>query len=142
MIAREQVTFTALGARFFPSKVSAAYSKAHDPGVIGQLGRYRGQPVPYGVASFDAPEEEKEKIVYLHRVVFPLLPALRAAGADDFSLHITYKYENQCSIGFSKEEIRLIAELDCDVPVDCWTDTEANQALVPTPMSVTRMALR
>jgi hypothetical protein len=122
MIAREQITFTAQGDSFIPSKVDAPYSKAHDPGAIGERGRYTGMPIPYGVADFDVPDEEKEKIAYLHRIVMPLLPAMRSAGAEEFRLHITYRYENQCAIGFSKEEIKMIAELECDVPIDCWQD--------------------
>lgn len=126
MIAREQVTFTAQGNNFRPSMVSAPYSEAHDPGVIGACGRYLGLPIPYGSADFDAPKEEQEKIAYLHRIVTPLLPALRSAGAEEFRLHITYHYENQCAIGFSKEEVKMIAEMDCDLPIDCWTaDSES-----------------
>ena len=121
MIAREQVTFTAKGDNFRPSMVGAPYSKARDPGVIGQRGRYIGVPIPYGVADFDAPEEGKEKITYLHGLVTPFLSALRLAGAEEFQLHITYQYEYQCGLAFSKEETRMIVEMDCDLIIDCWT---------------------
>jgi len=126
MITREQVTFTAQGDNFMPSKVGAPYSSAHDPGSIGQWGRYKGVPVPYGVADFEAPEVEKDKILYLHRIVVPFLPAMRSAGAEEFRLHITYHYEDQCSIGFSREEARMISELQCAVPIDCCRNEEPN----------------
>ncbi len=124
MVLRTQVTFSAGGERFTPSKVSAPFTDAHDPGEIGKAGRYRGLPTPYGSAHLDAPQEEKEKLAYLHRIVVPLLPLLREAGADDFCLRITYHCDSG-AIGFSKEEIRMIAEMDCDVPIDCLIDEEA-----------------
>ena len=122
MITRDQVTFAAQGDGFVPSKVGAPYSSAQDPGSIGQWGRYKGVPVPYGVADFDAPENLKDKIAYLHQVVVPFLAVIRSAGAEEFRLHITYHYENQCAIGFSREEARMISELQCEVSIDCLRD--------------------
>lgn len=124
MIRRTQVTFSTSGKDFLPSKVSAPFTAAHDPGAIGKVGRYRGIPLPYGSADFDAPEDEEEKIAYLHRIIVPLLPALRNAGADDFSLRITYHCDSG-AIGFSKEEMRMVSELECDVPIDCLIEDEA-----------------
>jgi len=141
MITNEQATFTAQGDSFLPSLVAAPYTSFHDPGVIRRLGRYKGIPVPYGVASIEAPEGEREKIACLHRIVVPLLKSMRSAGAQEFRLHLTYRYESQCAIGFSKLELQMMAEMDCDVPIDCWTDQEQpNQAVQrtsATPPSLT-----
>lgn len=123
MILRTQITFSASGESFSPSKLCAPFSNAHDPGEIGRYGRYRGVPVPYGSASFDAPEDHPEKIAYLHSVVVPLLPALREAGADHFSLQISYHCDSE-SIGFSKEEIRMLAAFECDIPINCFRPDE------------------
>jgi hypothetical protein len=131
MIIRTQVTFTALGEHFVPSKISAPFTDAHDPGEIGRAGRYRGIPDPNGWADFHAPEKEEAKIAYLHRIVVPLLPALRAAGAEDFTLRITYHCDSG-AIGFTKEEIRMLAEMACDVPIDCLIEEEPNQPPEPT----------
>eukprot|EP01035_Chromulina_nebulosa_P065399 gene65399-89457_t len=119
MIVRTQVTFMATGEHFRPSKVPAQFSAAHDPGVIGKLGRYRGLPVPYGSADFDAPEEEPEKITWIYHRVFPFLRAMREAGAESFTLHITYTYDAQCALGFSREELKMVLDLDCEFHVDC-----------------------
>jgi hypothetical protein len=132
MIIRTQVTFVATGERFTPSKVPAQFSAAHDPGVIGKLGRYRGIPVPYGSGDFDVPEEVPEKIAYVHQRAFPFLGAMRDAGAEHFWLHITYQYDAQCSLGFSAEELRMILGLDCELHIDCWTAGEPNQTLQAT----------
>ena len=139
MIYRTQVTFTAYGERFAPSKVSALFTDAHDPGSVAKTGRYRGKPTPYGSASFDVPEEVPEKIEYLHRLVVPLLPALREAGADDFWIRITY-HSDSGALGFSKREIMMLAEMDCDVPIDCVIDEKPNKAPEPTTMAVTPRA--
>jgi hypothetical protein len=128
MILRTQVTFSAAGDHFTPSKVEAPFTDAHDPGEIGRAGRYRGIPDPNGYASFDAPEDEPKKIEYLHRIVVPLLPALHEAGAEDFWLRITY-HGDSGAIGFSKEEIKMLAELQCDVPIDCIIEEEPIQGI-------------
>jgi hypothetical protein len=122
MIVRTQVSFSAIGDQFTPSKVCAQFSEAHDPGVIGKLGRYRGVPVPYGSADIIVPEEVEEKIAYVHGHAFPFLRDMRQAGAENFSLHITYQYDAQCALGFSKEELKLIMQLECDLAIDCWTE--------------------
>lgn len=124
MIVRTQVTFSATGARFTPSKVTAEFSEAHDPGVIGQTGRYRGVPVPFGSADIDVPDEVPEKIAYVYERVRPFLCAMREAGAEDFWLHITYHYSAQCALGFSQEELKMILAMECDFAIDCMEADE------------------
>ena len=127
MILRTQVSFVATGECFMPSKVPAQFSSAHDPGVIGKTGRYRGVPVPYGSATFSAPEEEKEKIAYIHARAFPFISAMRDAGAERLWLSIGYAYDSQCALSFSKEELRMILDLDGDFLIDCWQEKEPIQ---------------
>jgi hypothetical protein len=122
MITREQVTFTAQGDQFMPSKVKAYFTEFHDPGVIGNIGRYRGVPIPYGCASIDAPENTSEKIKYIHSKVVPILEQLRHTGASSLRLHITYHYDTQCALGFSDSEMKLISELGCELAIDCLND--------------------
>jgi hypothetical protein len=133
MIVRTQMTFVAYGERFTPSKVPAQFSEAHDPGVVGKVGRYRGVPVPYGSAEFDVPDEVPEKIAYVHKRAVPFLAAMRESGAAEFSLHITYHYDAQCALGFSTEELKMIIELDCSLHIDCMTANRAEQARCSEP---------
>jgi hypothetical protein len=123
MIHREEITFCAYGKRLFRSKVSAPFSDAHDPGSIGMYAPHKVEPLPYGSANFDVPEMEEGKIVWIHRLVAPLLPSLKEAGADDFWLHITYHCDSG-AIGFSKEELKMIVDLDCDFSIDFVVDEE------------------
>jgi hypothetical protein len=84
--------------------------------------------VPAGSANFDVPEGEKKGIRYLHSLVYPLMPALRAAGATAFFIHITYHYDYQCGLGFDAEEMRMLAEFGCTVSIDCWKDDDDTDA--------------
>jgi hypothetical protein len=140
MITGEFVSFMAQGDLFRPSKVNAPFSSASDPGDIETKGRFKGKPLPFGAARFDAPKEEEAKIAYLHRVILPFLPALRAAGADSFRLYISYEYDTQCAIGFTREEVQMICDLQCDFPIDCWQREQPNQQPLPTLSNVTPAA--
>jgi len=144
MIVRTQVSFSVSGERFMPSKVPATFSDAHDPGVIGKLGRYRGAAVPYGSAGFHAPEEEKSKLAWIYDRVLPFRAAMQDAGAEHFTLSVTYTYDSQCALSFTKEELKMILELDCDFHVDCEVaplmKEEPNQSPEPTAMLVTPRA--
>jgi hypothetical protein len=128
MLTRTQISFVAGGDTFRPSTIDAPFSEAEDPGAIGKLGRYRGVPVPAGSATFSVPESEKDGIRYLHALAFPLMPILRAAGATDFFIHITYHYDKQCALGFDSEELQMLAEFGCTVSIDCWKDDDDKNA--------------
>ncbi len=128
MIVRTQMTFGAYGEKFRPSKVGAQFSTSHDPGALGRVGRYRGVPLPYGSADFEVPDDIPDKIAYIHKRAYPNLVCMREAGAEEFWLHITYHYDAQCALGLSKDELRMILELDCDLRVDC-TAAESTEPL-------------
>lgn len=128
MIVRTQMTFGAYGEKFRPSKVGAQFSTSHDPGALGRVGRYRGVPLPYGSADFEVPDDIPDKIAYIHKRAYPYLVCMREAGAEEFWLHITYHYDAQCALGLSKDELRMILELDCDLRVDC-TAAESTEPL-------------
>jgi hypothetical protein len=57
---------------------------------------------------------------------------MRAVGADNFSLHIAYHYDAQCALEFSREEVKMIMELDCDFTVDCILEDGPNPVLQAT----------
>jgi hypothetical protein len=45
--------------------------------------------------------------------------AMHDAGAEYFTLSITYTYDSQRALSFSREELRMILDLECDFHVDC-----------------------
>ncbi len=128
MITRTQISLVVGGDMFRPSTIDAPFSEAEDPGAIGKLGRYRGVPVPEGSASFYVPESEQDGIRYLHRLAFPLMPVLRAAGATEFFIHITYHHDEQCALGFDSEDLQMLADFGCTVSIDCWKGDDNKNA--------------
>ena len=123
MIIRTQATFSAQGEFFKPSLAKLPYSSFHDTGAIGVNGLYKGLPTPYGTADFEAPENEPRKIQYLYSLVKPSLGVLREVGADSFCMHISY-HADSGALGFSADELRMMAELECDLPIDLYLQNE------------------
>ena len=120
MITRTQVTLCVYGTHFTPSKVAAKFSSAHDPGALGTMGRYRGVPIPYGSAEFDAPEAQEKQIEFVFRLAAPFVAAMRAAGAESLLMHITYHFAGQCAIELLTEELKMVSGLQCDLVIDCF----------------------
>jgi hypothetical protein len=123
MILGTRATFSAQGAAFRPSLANLPFSSFHDAGAIGVSGLYRGLPTPYGSCDFDAPEGENEPIRYLYQLVRPRLSILKELGAESFSLHLTY-YSDSGALGFSAAELKMISELECDMPIDLEIQNE------------------
>ena len=109
------VSFEIWGEDFRPSRVPFTFSKQHDPGVIGTIGRYRGQPVPYGSASYYVPSSVRntDRIKHIVETIEPLLPAIRDAGANKWHLSIGRFYCAQCNEEYSLEQLHMIARLGC-----------------------------
>jgi len=123
-----EATFSAYGKDFRPFVAAAGFSEAHDAGIIGDRGSYRGVPIPFGLAKFRAPEGERDKIAYLYNAAHPHLADMRRAGAESFSLYVTF-HGDSGAIGFSREEIKMVAELDCDLLIDCVVEDESGTPL-------------
>ena len=121
-IERVSLSFHAQGEAFRPSRVSFAWTEAHDPGVIGEIGRYKGVPTPYGSSSYKVPEEIalEDGIAHLHRMIIPVLPEILAAGATDTWLSGGYFYEDQCNLSFSAEELTMLKDFRTHFDVSCY----------------------
>jgi hypothetical protein len=107
--------FFASGEQFKPSQIKYAFTTAQDSGIIEKSGRYAGKPRPFGSISIEFPARiSQEKIIaYIVKIVQPLLPKLREAGADDMYVAVTRYYATQCNEAFSHEELTLLASLGC-----------------------------
>jgi len=53
-----------------------------------------------------------------------LMPVLRAGGATDFFIHITYHCDQQCALGYDPAEMRMLADFGCEMMIDCWKDDD------------------
>jgi len=117
------------GPEFRPSQVPFRFTEQHDPGVIGKVGRYRGQAVPYGSASYVVPSSvsSADSIKYLVNKIEPVLDSIRAAGATDWHISIGRYYHAQCNEEYSPEELRLIARLECGFIYSAYEVSEAKE---------------
>ena len=124
-----RVSIEIQGDEFHPSRIPFAFTEQHDPGVIGKNGRYRGLPIPYGLASYDVPRSipNKDRIKHLVHVIEPILPAIREAGATDWQISIGRYYYAQCNEEYSLEELQLIARLGCGFIYSAYNVTEEEE---------------
>lgn len=109
------ISFEIYGEEFHPSQVPFQFTKQHDPGVIGTIGRYRGQPVPYGKARYDVPPSvpNVDRLKHIVETFEPLIGDIQAAGATNWDISIGRFYNGQCNEGFSLEDLKLIIRLKC-----------------------------
>ena len=136
---RFTISFHAVGNRYNPSRVPFAFATQHDVGDLARLGRYKGQVYPYGSSEVKVPDDLPwgEKIPALVEVVRPLLPLMRAEGADDFRVSAGYFHDSQCNLEFTPEELKLLASLDCVFLLSCYpVDREPNHFPEPAPGAV------
>jgi hypothetical protein len=123
------VSFHIWGEQFKPSQIDFAFSDAHDPGIIGQSGKYRGQSVPYGSATVRVPSHipNEERIRYIVTAALPLLPKLEQAGATDWHLDIGRFYSTQCNEEYSAEELALMSQLRCPLDYSAYQVSEEEE---------------
>ena len=118
------------GEQFSPKKAEAvtglALSRKNEPGDIGDTGRYRGQPIPYGAASLETPETigVSRRLTWLLECVAPHVETLRRLGAELVRLHVEVRYQGQCNLEFSPGEVAGIAALRVAFTISCWDCTE------------------
>ena len=120
------ISFRIWGEEFRPSRVPFAFTEQNDPGIIGTVGRYRGQPLPYGSAGYVVPPSvpTTDRIRHIVEIFEPLLPAIRDAGATDWHISIGRYYYAQCNEEYSLEELQMIARLGCGFIYSAYSVTE------------------
>ena len=125
-----RVSFEMWGEGFRPSRVPFRFTDQHDPGAIGTVGRYRGEPLPYGSASYVVPSSvpNADRIKHLVQIIEPLLAGIRDAGATDWHISIGRYYSSQCNEAYSFEELQLIARLRCGFTYSAYSVTEEDEA--------------
>jgi len=106
------------GKLFYPSKVISEiginFEKHHDVGIIGEKGRYLGQPIPYGSATISPPKniEEWAQIMWLLNLLDDKVNVIRKFGGLDISLKVAYYYNGQFNTEMGVEEISSMARLN------------------------------
>jgi hypothetical protein len=111
------LSFQARGASFRPSAMALAFAESFEPGCVATFGGNRGTAVPYGAALYVVPElprsgRDSDFTVAVNHLL-TLQGAFRGAGATEFVLHLHRVFGSQCNEEFSRDELRLLASLDC-----------------------------
>jgi hypothetical protein len=121
-----RVSFEMWGKEFRPSSVPFQFTEQHDPGCEVGTGRYQGQPLPYGAATYVVPPSipNADRLRHVVHTIEPVLAAIRAAGATDCHISIARYYYAQCNEEYSLEELQLIARLGCGFIYSAYSVTE------------------
>ncbi len=82
--------------------------------------------MPYGRAALYAPDDVDgdDKLVWLLDQLEPHAATLKALGAEQGRLYLTYVYEGQCNLTFYREWLPRIAALGFDLWVTCYEDPD------------------
>jgi hypothetical protein len=136
MIVKETAVLMMWGPDFSPAAAAAQlglkFSESHERGEIGNRGRYRGQPIPYGAASIvvesipsaDAPAGELEGAALLADQVGKSLGALRALGADETTLQVNICFDAQCNFVILPETLNRIARMGIGLSISCYSNDQ------------------
>jgi len=105
-----------LSPKAIEEKTKILFKKKNEPGDIGNTGKYRGTPIPYGSATLQPTDElmqtsSKEALKWLLGLVKANLDIFRKNGASDVTLDLVVFHDGQCNLEFSVDELRRIAEL-------------------------------
>lgn len=122
------LTFQARGPAFQPRRLSLPWLDAFHAGEVATFGGSRGRPVAFGCAVYRVPDDPTAaatpgEFAAACEHLATLMPALRAAGATDFILHVHHPFVERCTLELTRREVQALAALDCHLffvgqPVD------------------------
>lgn len=112
------------GNAFYPSEAIHAYkvafSQFQDPGSIGQIGKYKGLPLPYGSATISpglALDTEENKIAWVCREFQKIQNHQAQLMIETARVHLHVLHDEQCNFDLAPESLRLLAELGIPLTV-------------------------
>ena len=114
------------GDRFSPAEAEQAtglkLSDKKEVGQLGDRGRYKGQPVPYGAARLIAPEDvlPYEKLTWVLDAALPHIAALRKLGAERAEVWIVEHFDGQMNMSYEPAELEKLARLGFPLCVSCY----------------------
>ena len=123
-----QVTLELQGDAFSPSAAERltglALVRKVEPDQIGERGRYRNKPTPYGAAALEAPDAlpERDKLNWLLDTAMVAVGALRELGAISIGVSATYAHDGQCNLEYSPAELEKLSALGLPFSVSCYRD--------------------
>lgn len=116
-----EVYCSLLGEHFFPSRLKVfgkvELINAKDPGDIGQTGKYRGKPIPYGTCEVKCTLVGRTQIVYLATHLKRYLPQYKKNRATNIVFWILWR-GLQGNMEFTVQELRKLADMKIPVAMD------------------------
>ncbi len=116
------------GDSFSPSAIEAKtriiFDRKNEPGEIGKIGRYKGNPIPYGNAEIVFSETGSSADLFSSEASIlnsleEHLASFRASGVEEISLNVNVFYEEQCNLELSPELLKRLYELGVALNISC-----------------------
>ena len=110
-----EASIQVFGDQFRPSliddSIKSYFYRYKDNGSLGESGRYKNLPLPYGRASIEAPEGMRNGniITWLLEFISQNVQTLKDHGADEFYFYISFHYKGELDWEFSKHELELMS---------------------------------
>jgi hypothetical protein len=116
-----------IGRHFSPAKLGQMtghpVENSNEPESIGNTGKYRGKPIPYGAGEWrfstgkDMPYGPvfETAVQMLERYIHEM----RQCGAEEIVLHFQVYYASQCNLEFSPSELNRISSLCVPFTISC-----------------------
>ena len=116
------------GDDFSPNKIKSTCGESmrdfNEPHEIGTIGRYRGIPIPYGSAIIQLSENPQEWDALDEMLSFlkERISIYKAAGTEEMTLSLSIFHDGQCNFGFTRDELKLIHDLNVDIMISCYSE--------------------
>ncbi len=116
--------------RLAEQKTGLKFSTKNEPGEIALIGRYMGQPRPYGMAILKAPFDSATKPrsqppeEWIADALAQHIHDIRSCGATEIHVNIVVAWKDQCNIGLSATFISKIGQLNIPVALSCYEAKE------------------
>ena len=126
MISEISATVQFWGKDFSPKKAEDAtdivFNQKIEVGDLGDTGKFKGKPTPYGSASLEAPigTDDVDKIMKIYNILKGRIERMYEFGLEKAHFHIGYFYKDQCNCSLSKQEIKAISDLGIDFLFSCY----------------------
>jgi hypothetical protein len=126
------VTLSIRGKNFLStlasSNLGVSFSKKNDPGEIGTSGRYAGQQTPYGSCTLQVPntipQEAEVQLDWLLDFLNENKNDLKKLGAEDYRIHFSQYYTDQCNFEISDKNISKLFKLGLGLSISCYHKDE------------------
>ena len=112
--------------RLAEERTGLRFTRKNELGDLGQSGRFRGTPIPYGSATLEAPFDTQTKPgnvspeEWVIDVLSPCIEELRSSGATSIDLDLEVVWQDQCNLAFDAAFLRKVGRLNIGFTLSCY----------------------